>query len=86
MRDIFDILKKLPETIFLKSRINLCLFLGWKSIFLFLVCIEYNMGVRQTKEPVRDVNLPTWSNNDPRLFTMIQMQVARHVYKVNVAE
>lgn len=35
---------------------------------------QYNMGVRQTKEPVRDVNLPTWSNNDPRLFTMIQMQ------------
>ena len=33
------------------------------------------MGQRQNKERVDSVHLPVWSKNDPRLFTLVHMQV-----------
>lgn len=33
------------------------------------------MGARQNKECVDNVQIPTWAKQDPRLFTLIHMQV-----------
>ena len=40
----------------------------------------FDFGKRQNGEVVSDVNLPPWSNNDPRLFVMILRQALESAY------
>lgn len=42
------------------------------------------MGQRQNKERVDNVHLPVWSKNDPRLFTLIHMQVCKLITSLNL--
>ena len=41
----------------------------------FTTLTGYDMGLRQNKERVDNVHIPVWAKNNPRLFTLIHMQV-----------
>ena len=50
-------------------------FLSFLSFGLNIVYLDFNMGIRQNGEPVCNVDIPKWAHNNPRLFTLIHMQV-----------